>query len=83
MIGDWYYFAFPAHVNYFSATAMHSTLSRLGFVDIDIATTTDQFQMLYCWEAAIKLGYIDVSPAFYEGLRDKGQHENLCVFAVK
>jgi len=80
------YFAYPAHVNYFSVTSMQTTLSKLGFSDIDVTTTTSQNQIISCWEAAIKLGHIRMNyeqPSFWSELTENNAHESLYVCAVK
>ena len=77
------YYAFPAHVNYFSANAIRAALSRIGFVDINITTITNPEQMLWCWEPAAKLGYINSDHTLLDELSKNDQHENLFVFAVK
>lgn len=77
------YFSFPPHVNYFSARSFEKTLCRLGFAKVHTTTTTYADQLLWCCDAAIRLGLYSMEPGFYNELTKKKQHETLLVCATK
>ncbi|MBF0562682.1 MAG: class I SAM-dependent methyltransferase [Alphaproteobacteria bacterium] len=75
------YFAFPAHLNYFSCKALRAHLERIGFAIVYITTTTFIGELAYCMEAAIKLGLIVPDLTVLNQLASQEQLERILVFA--
>lgn len=77
------YFAFPAHLNYFSATALEKALGRAGLRVAALTGTTFVSELFYCAERAIKLQGLRPEWAQLDADAAAGTLERLLVLAEK
>ena len=77
------YFAFPAHLNYFSPNSIERVFQDVGANKIRMSTFTLAPEIFYCMEAGIK--YSDMKPlgSYLDSLSNSDMHERICVVVHK
>lgn len=77
------YFAFPAHLNYFSVHAIEGALERAGFRVEAAETSTFTAELAWCYERAIRLRGARPEWHHLDEMTRAGAHERILVLAAK